>query len=426
LSTDTIPAHFTHLLAALAAGLVIGLERGWRERGAADGGRVAGMRTFALLGLLGGVLGSVDTWLAAAGALALAAIATVAYRETVRASGNLSATSAIAQLLTYGLGVLAVHGQPLLAVSLAVIVATLLDLRSTLHRWLQLVEHGELSAALQLLVLSAVVLPQLPDVGYGPYQALNPYRLWWAVVLIAGLSLSGHVAMRAVGAHRGALWTGLLGGLASSTAATMALARHQRARPALLGAATAGALAACAVMYLRIALVLMLMAPTLGRVLLLALLVAAGVLFAVAALQWRRSGPMAGAGTPAESEQPGGVPPFDLATALGFGAFLGLMAVLTEAAKQWLGASGLYGLGLVSGLVDVDAITISMARMSAQGALALPVAATVIGLALVSNMVMKVGLAWTAGSAALGLRLAAGNFAALAAAAGVLALVLHA
>lgn len=423
MSTDLLPAPFAHLLAAFAAGLVIGLERGWRERGAADGGRVAGMRTFALLGLLGGVLTSVDAWLAAAGALGLAALAAVAYRETVRASGSLSATSAIAQLLTYGLGALAVHGQPLLAVSVAVIVATLLDLRSTLHRWLQLIEHGELSAALQLLVLSAVVLPQLPDAGYGPYDALNPYRLWWAVVLIAALSLSGHVAMRAVGAHRGALWTGLLGGLASSTAATLALARHQRARPALLSATTAGALAACAVMYLRIALVLMLMAPALGRVLLAALGVAAAVLFALAALQWRQRGGVAEA--PA-AEAPAGVPPFDLATALGFGAFLGLMAVLSEAAKQWLGASGLFGLGLVSGLVDVDAITIAMARMGAQGALALPVAATVIGLALLSNMVVKVGLAWTTGGAALGRRVAAGNVAALGAAAVVLALVLRA
>jgi uncharacterized membrane protein (DUF4010 family) len=420
LLADTLPASLPNLLAALAAGLVIGLERGWRDRELADGERVAGLRTFAMLGLLGGVFQLVHPWLLAAGALGLAGIAAVAYREAVRSSGNLSATSVVAQLLTYGLGALATGGAPLPAVGLAVVAATLLDLRPTLHRWLRLIEHQELSAALQLLVLSAVVLPLLPDAPFGPYGALNPYRLWWAVVLVAGLSLSGHVAMRAAGDQRGALWTGLLGGLASSTAATLALARRQHDRPDLLAASSAGALSACAVMFLRIALVLVAMAPVLARLLLAPLLVAGGVLFAVALLQWRQRGP---AGAPG---QPSSVPPFDLATALGFGAFLGLMAVLSEASKQWLGAGGLYGLALVSGLVDVDAITISVARMGAQGSVALPVAAGAVALAVLSNMVVKVALAWATGSAALGRRVAGGYLIAVAASAAVLAATLRA
>jgi uncharacterized membrane protein (DUF4010 family) len=380
-----------------------------------DGGRVAGLRTFAMLGLLGGVFGLLHPWLLAAGGLGLAGLAGLAYRESVRQSGNLSATSAVAQLLTYGLGAMATGGAPLLAVGMAVIVATLLDLRPTLHRWLQLIEHQELSAALQLLVLSAVVLPLLPDAPHGPFGALNPYRLWWAVVLIAGLSLSGHVAMRAAGDQRGALWTGLLGGLASSTAATLALARRQRDRPDLLAATTAGALSACAVMFLRIAVVLMTISPALGRLLLAPLLVAGALLFAAGLWHWRRRVP---AVAPAQTSA---VPPFDLATAVGFGAFLGLMAVLSEASKQWLGDSGLYGLGLVSGLVDVDAITISVARMGEQGSVGLPVAATAIGLAVLSNMVVKAVLAWVTGGAALGRHVAVAYLVAMVTAGGVLA-----
>lgn len=413
------PIAFGPILAALAVGLIVGLERGWREREAADGQRVAGLRTFALTGLLGGVLALVDPWLLTAGGLGLAILVSVGYRQWVKLSGKLSATSAIAQLLTFGLGALAATGQPLLAVSAAVIVATLLNLRSTLHRWLRLMEHRELTAALQMLVLSAVILPLLPDQPFGPYGALNPYRLWWAVVLIAGLSLSGHVAMRFAGAQRGTLLTGLLGGLASSTAATLALARQLRGRDELVEPTTAGALAACAVMFLRMAVILLVMSPALGRVALLPMLGAAGTLMVFAVVHWQRR-PRGAQPAPAAD-----LPVFDLGTALGFGAFLGVMAMLTEASKQWFGFSGLYGLALVSGLVDVDAITISAARMDAASSVPTSVAAVAIGLAALSNMVLKAAMAWTTGGRPLGRALAVGYTAAMAVAAGLLALGLR-
>jgi uncharacterized membrane protein (DUF4010 family) len=416
-SSLDLPA-FGPLLAALAAGLIVGLERGWRERAAADGRRVAGLRTFALTGLLGGVLMLVNPWLLAAGGFGLALLVGIGYREAIKATGTLSATSAVAQLLTFGLGALAAAGMPLLALSAAVIVATLLNLRSTLHRWLRLMEHRELTAALQMLVLSAVILPLLPDQAFGPYAALNPYRLWWAVVLIAGLSLTGHVAMRLAGAQRGTLLTGLLGGLASSTAATLALARQARGRETLMQASAAGGLAACAVMFLRMAVILQLMSPPLGRMLLLPMLAAAIVLLAVAARHWRRRSRDAEQGTE------GDLPPFDLGTALAFGAFLGLMTLLTEASKQWFGAGGLYGLALLSGLVDVDAITISAARMDAATRVPASVAAISIGLAALSNMVLKATMAWTTGGRALGRALAVGYAAAVAVAALLLGLTL--
>lgn len=404
-----LPPGTAGLLAALCIGLMIGLERGWRHREVADGGRVAGLRTFALTGLLGGVLAQGGAWLLAAGAVGMAALATLSYREAFRATGNLSVTSAVAMLLTYGLGALATQGAPALAVGAAVIAAVLLNLRPELHRWLRLMEHRELSAALQLLVLSAVILPFLPDASYGPYGALNPYRLWWAVVLIAGLSLSGHVAMRVAGPQRGALLTGLLGGLASSTAATLALARHVRTHPEARDPAVVGALGACSVMFLRMAVIVYALSPTLGRLWWVPMATAAATLGVIALLIWRRA---------TLNEQPSGVAtdfrPFDLATALGFGAFLGLVSVLTEASREWLGPTGLYALALVSGLADVDAITLSLAQMHASGTVTDEVAARAIGAAVIASLGAKAALAWTAGGASFAGRIAGAHVAAAA------------
>jgi uncharacterized membrane protein (DUF4010 family) len=408
------------LLAALAVGLVIGLERGWRDRALAAGSRVAGLRTFALLGLLGGVLGTLagvaGPWPLAAGLLGVALLAAQGYRESVRVSGSLSATSAIAQLLTCALGALATLGMPVVAVACAVLVAVLLDLRSTLHRWLQLIQRSELNAGLQMLVLSLVVLPLLPDASYAGFAALNPYRLWWAVVLVAGLSLCGHVAMRMAGAQRGALWTGLLGGLASSTAATLAIARKVRGHGPLLEPGTAGALAACAVMFCRIAVIVLALAPALGLRLLAPLLAAALVLLGAALLHWRRRDRSddAAAATGAEAR------PFDLTVALGFGLYLAVTAVLLELAQRWFGDSALHALALLAGLADVDAVTISLARMQAAGAMPQAVASLAIGLAVLSNMVAKAVMAWTAGGQAFGRAVAVGYAMALLAGGAVL------
>jgi uncharacterized membrane protein (DUF4010 family) len=409
--TFTLPAGAIGVVTALAAGLVIGLQRGWQERGVGDGGRVAGMRTFGLLGTLGAVFCLLGSGLLAAGAVGLALLNAVSYHETVKATGSLSATTAIAQWLSFGLGALAASGSPMLALGAAVITAVLLDLRMPLHHWLQLIEHEELSAALQLLVLSLVVLPWLPDKAYGPYAALNPYRLWWAVVLVAGLSLSGHVVMRIAGPRRGILWTGMLGGVASSTATTLALARLARSAPQLEGATLAGIWAACGVMFLRVALIAGVLAPELGKALLGPMLVAALCLLGLAARAWTKHGRDAvdTSGRPAMLDNA-----FGLATALGFGAVLAGMAVLSQAARQALGLTGLYGLALLSGAADVDAITVSVSRMQGAGQIPEGVGAVAIVLAILANLVTKTAVASVAANARLGLKAAAGNVAAMA------------
>ena len=389
------------LAASLAVGLLIGIERGWRDRDLAEGGRVAGLRTFSLVGLLGGALVVLPTefgaWPLLGGMVGLSLLLAVSYREASRASGNLSITTAVAMLLTFVLGALAARGGATQALAAAVVVAVLLNLKPTLHRWLQLMQHRELTAALQLLVLSLVILPNLPDAGYGPYQALNPYRLWWAVVLIAGLSLVGHLAMRVTGAHRGVFWTGVLGGLASSTAATLALARHAKRQPALAEAAAAGALAASGVMFLRMIVLVASVQPALLRPLGAPLAATGVALLLLAVWQWRRR---SGQGITAEQVEP--VSPFDLGTALAFGGFLAVMAVLVPAAKEWLGAPGIYALAALSGLADVDATVISVARLQGAGGLTVATAVLAVGMTTVANMVAKASIAWKVGGAAVG------------------------
>ncbi|HQS00102.1 MULTISPECIES: MgtC/SapB family protein [Comamonadaceae] len=416
-----LPPGAPGLVAALAVGLVIGLERGWHDRELPEGGRVAGLRTFALTGLLGGVLGHLQpdfgAWPLLGALLGLALLLTVSYARNAKLSGNLSATTPVAMLLTLVLGAFAAHGNITLALSAAVVGAVLLDLKPTLHGWLRLIDHRELTASLQLLVLSMVILPYLPNTGLGPYAALNPYQLWWAVILIAGLSLTGHFAMRITGAQRGVLWTGILGGLASSTATTLALARYAREQPSLTGAAVAGTLASCGVMFFRMVVLLGVIQPALLSTFGSALVVTGVALLCMALWRWRKlDRTVVGEGAV------GAMAPFDLGTALGFGVLLAVMSVLVPAAKQWLDTSGLYVLSAVSGLADVDAILISLARLHGAGGLSTVATVTALGLATLANMVAKVGIAWTTGGAQVGKSVVFGYLGAMAS--GVVVLVL--
>lgn len=396
-----LPPDAPGLIAALAVGLLIGLERGWHDRELPEGARVAGLRTFALTGLFGGVLGhlqpSFGPWPLVGALLGLSVLLTVSYYRAVTLSGNLSATTAIAMLLTLVLGAFASHGNVTLALAAAVIVAVLLDLKPTLHGWLRLIEHRELIASLQLLVLSVVVLPYLPNVGLGPFAALNPYQLWWAVILISGLSLAGHFAMRFSGSQRGILWTGLLGGLASSTAATLALSRYARQQPLMANAVISGTLAACGVMFFRMAVLIGFIEPALLSSLGGAWVVSGIILLGMALWRQHRLTRVNDNERAVEA-----MALFDLGTALSFAAFLSIMAVLIPAVKQWMGTSGIYALSAISGLADVDAILVSLARLHSIGDLPTAIAVTAIGLATLTNMLTKAAIAWTIGGVQVG------------------------
>ena len=418
------PLDASGLIAALAVGLLIGLERGWNDRELPEGGRVAGLRTFALTGLLGGVLGHLQPifgpWPLLGSLLGLSLLLTMSYGYEVKLSGNRSATTEIAMLLTLVLGAFASCGNVELALACAVIVAVLLNLKPTLHSWLKLIEHRELSALLQLLVLTVVVLPYLPNRGLGPYSALNPYVLWWAVILIAGLSLTGHFAMRLTGSRRGILWTGILGGMASSTATTLALARYAGQQPSMVSGAVSGIIASSGVMFFRMAILISVINAELLTIFGIALSVAGSLMLCIAIWRWRRETNHA-----EDRNAVGAMPPFGLGTALGFSVFLALMAVLVPAAKQWLGSSGIYMLSTVSGLADVDAILISLARMHKNEDLSLVTTSIALGLATLANMTTKIVIAWTTGGAQVGKPVARSCFVALASGAMAFALAMN-
>ena len=170
---------------ALALGLLVGVERGWQERGAAEGSRIAGIRTFGLIGLLGGLwqllAGGAGDVLLGLAFLAFALLMVIAHAAEARVSNDYGVTTLVATLITFVLGALSVRGQQGVAASGAVVTAVILSLKPMLHHWLERIEPNELAAALKLLLISVVILPVLPDQGFGPWQALNPYELWWLV-----------------------------------------------------------------------------------------------------------------------------------------------------------------------------------------------------------------------------------------------------
>ncbi|WP_172145640.1 MgtC/SapB family protein [Pseudomonas tumuqii] len=405
---------------ALAVGLLIGAERGWQERNTEDGHLAAGIRTYGLSGLLGGfamLLGEhfgVVAW--AVVFVGFAALVLASYFGDLMQLGDRGLTSEVAMLITFILGSLAVAGHPPLAAAGAVAVALLLSLKRTLHGALRRLSEAELSGVLKLLFISLVLLPALPNQGYGPWQAFNPYVTWWMVVLIASLGFAAYVAIRLVGTRHGLLLTALLGGIVSSTAMTVTLARlnHERNLHAMLAC---GLLATSALMFPRVLLeVGLINAPLLPR-LLWPLGVAALVYAGGALAYFRLAGSMA-----EESAEPPLKNPFELSSALRFAALLVLILFLAEGARRWLGDVGVYLVALVSGLADVDPITLTLAR-SAKAELAPQVAVQGIFLAVLSNSLIKGLLIALIGGRQLALRTLPVMAAGLLAGAAVLLLV---
>ncbi len=388
---------FVHLWVALAVGLLIGVERGWQERSAAEGSRVAGIRTFGLMGLLGGLwallaerLGDVLLGFAF---VAFAGVVIVAHLRDVRLDRDVGITTVIAALVTFALGALAARGEPIIAAACGVLTATLLSLKPLLHHWLEKLEAKELYGALKLLLISVVLLPVLPNESYGPWGALNPYRIWWFVVLIATISFAGYFAMKIAGTRRGVMLTSLLGGLASSTAVTLSLARLGRQRD-LQCILAAGILAAAGTMFPRILLEVAIVNPTLLLQLTLPMILMMFASYGTVLWFWRQRRGEESTELPLRN-------PFEIRPALQFGLLLVVIMLLTEALQIWMGEAGIYLLALVSGLADVDAITLSLADM-ARGDLAADVAAQAIVLAAMMNTLVKGIMAFAIAGIGLG------------------------
>lgn len=392
------------LAVALLLGALTGLQRGWAAREQKSGERVAGMRTYALVGLLGGIATllslKVTAWVLPSTLLAVCIAAVIAYRARMLQMGNYSITGIIGLLLTFSFGALAVAVDITIAATAAVITTIILDNKNEIHSALNRLQEHELDAALKLLLISVVMLPLLPNEDMGLGGMLNPYKIWWMVVLIASISFAGYFAMRVGGTEKGILFTSLFAGLASSTALTLHFSRLARQTPQISALLSSGILLACGTMYLRILLYCAMITPTLLGYLVAPLLVMTLVLYFPALLIWRkyRNG--------TRVEQPTlNNNPLDLKSALLLGALLTVILLLASVLQQWLGNAGIYVLAAVSGITDVDAITLSLARMSQSG---LESRIVLIGIIIASsvNNLMKAGMAVSIGGRAMLLRVA--------------------
>jgi uncharacterized membrane protein (DUF4010 family) len=403
-----------HLSIAAAIGFLIGFEREWRDRSEAKEHFFAGARTFTLVGFVGGLAGllSAGPALLAVGLAAVAILAAASYWAQARAEPGTGGTTEMALLATYLLGAVAARGEPALAAAGGVGAAILLSLKPRIIGLARAISAREIGAALRFLAISVIVLPIVPDQGYGPYEALNPRHIWWMVVLISGLSFAGYWLTKLFGA-RGVMVAGLVGGLASSTATTISLSRMLKEGSAERAAGVAGIVAANVVMIARVAVLLFVLSPPTLAIVWKELAAAAAAGAAIAMFVWR--------GDKGRRSALNLGNPMELRPALIFAALLALITLAARFAGEAYGDRGLYGLAFFAGFADVDALTLAAADQAGGGLIAAEAAGLAVLIAAGANMLVKAAMAWSLAGAGAGVRVAAAFLLIGLAAAGALA-----
>ncbi|MEE3170459.1 MAG: MgtC/SapB family protein [Pseudomonadota bacterium] len=390
-----------NLAVALLLGAIIGLERGWDAREQKSGERIAGIRTFALVGLLGGISAllaeEITEWAFPVLLVSVVAMAIVAYSERLQHIRNFSITGMVGMVLTFCFGAVAVAVDPVIATAAAVVTAIILDNKEKIHGWVNRLMEHELDAALKLLLISVVMLPILPDEAMGPGGVLNPREIWWMVVMIASISFVGYFAIRVAGTRKGILFTSLFAGLSSSTALTLHFARQASKNPQLNAQFATGILIACGTMFPRILVYCLVINPGLLPTLMGPVLVMTVLLYLPTIVIWRSNTHSSEVSQPTLNQNP-----LDLTSALVFGVLLTVILLLGEFLRNWLGNAGIYALAATSGIADVDAITLSLTRMSTD-TLAMTTAVIGIVLAAASNNLVKSAMAWVIGNRKIGL-----------------------
>jgi uncharacterized membrane protein (DUF4010 family) len=370
---------------SLAIGLLIGIERGWQQRAQAAGSRIAGVRTFGILGLLGGVAGMVALPLAIVAMGAGAATLLAGYARQRRFTANVSATTALVGILTLALGYLATTGQAQPALAAAVAVTLLLSMRQQLHSWLKGLSEAEVQAIGRFGLLAAVILPLLPDRQYGPFDAWNPRHIWTVVIFVSGLSLGGYVATRRLGERAGLLATAFTGALVSSTAVTASLARRLKDETADLSAVTAGIALASAVMLLRVSILTAILARFAAPSLLALLAPAIVVALIWAGIAMLRTS----TGADARDAKVGN--PFDIKPALLLAGLVAVISLAVRWAQIRYGDSGTTAMLALAGLADVDAAVMALSTLPT-GSIAPAEAGLAIALPVLFNTLLKGGL----------------------------------
>jgi uncharacterized membrane protein (DUF4010 family) len=386
---------------ALLIGTLIGIEREKRKAREPHPG-IGGIRTFILIAEAGAVSAWVSRHLEApwpflATLLGVAALLVTSYLVEARVTAGESAglTTELAALTTCLLGGLCLFGFPELAVALAIVTTIVLAFKEPIHGIVERIGPDDLYAGLKLLVASFIVLPLLPNRPVDPWGVLNPYELWWLVILISGLSLVGYVAMRWVGPEKGTALTGLFGGLASSTAVTLAFARRSRVESGVIDALATGLLFAWGVMFVRVLVEVAVVHPPLLGSLVVPFGAMGTVTVAMAgALYWRASAPRG------RSKEVSLRNPFSLVFAIRFALFFAGVLLLVAFVQRYFPGRGEVVVAALAGLTDVDAITLSMAGYARGGGDA-RIAVQAITVAAFTNTLVKAGLIVALGTAAL-------------------------
>jgi uncharacterized membrane protein (DUF4010 family) len=382
---------------ALGLGVLLGLER---ERSKTVEG-FAGVRTFGLFALAGGVgafleahLG--ESWLALALFAAVAALVVVSYAVTAQ-RGEVGVTTEISALLAFLLGFLCVSGHLVIATGLAVASGAVLSLKEWLHQLAGRIESADVEATLKFAIVSVIVLPLVPNQNFGPapLDVINPYKIWLMVVLISGLNFASYLLVKVVGAEHGIGLTGLLGGLVSSTAVTLGFSQRSRQEPARSGSFALGILVAWTVMFARVAVLVSAVASNLAVRIGIAMAAFGIPSLAICAVLWRRQRSQEKEAVSAGSN------PFELGEAIRFGLLFGVITFVAKAAQVYLGDAGLYLAGAIAGLTDVDAISLSMAQLAAGDASSVAIAGRTIVIAVASNTLFKAGMVAFLGAAGL-------------------------
>ena len=389
---------------ALGLGLLLGLERERTNTPAAE--RFAGVRTFALVSLLGATATHLQlhlgvAWVLPAVFLATAGIALASYVITSQ-RGDVGATTEVSVLMTFLLGALCAAGQVGLATAIGVGTLLMLSIKDWSHTIATNIEPADVEATLKFAIVTVIVLPLLPNATFGPepLNVLNPYKVWLMVVLISGLNFASYVLVKVLGAEHGIGVTGILGGLVSSTAVTLGFSQRSRHEPQLSSSFALGILVAWTVMFFRVLVAVSVISADLGRRLAFGILILGVVSLSACAVLFFRHRKNADTGSVQSGSNP-----FELGEAVKFGLLFGVVTLLAKVAQVYLGSAGLYLAGAVSGLTDVDAISLSMANLAELQPEILGVAARTILIAVMANTVAKTAMVVSVGDRELRKRL---------------------
>jgi len=384
-------------LVALLIGALIGTER--QRRLLEDKVRgVAGLRTFVLIALFGSLCSALanhyGSGFAIAGMAMFTILVAVGYAASISTLGRIDFTAAVAAVVTFALGMLA--GTPdsmLLAVALSIITTWILATRTITHHYVEVLSETDLLDTLKMGIIALVIYPLLPETPLGPWGVLNPRQVWLFVVMVSLIGYVGYILIRILGAERGLSLTGILGGLASSTAVTSSMAMEVKINREILPSAVfATAIASCT-MFPRILFIVLVVNRDLFLALLPYMLLMTLVGSSLAYLRVRNN---SSPGKDVKVKDP-----FRIIPALKFGAFFAFVLIVSKFANIYFGTAGIYATGIVSGLADVDAIALTMASL-AQSTLAAKVAVTTITLAAITNTLVKLVIAYVLGSREFG------------------------